>query len=106
MPGAACAPAVDHRGVHPPRAWPFSTWAVVAIIWHLAPESTPMDNTEDIARDLNTWAVDQNFPWRRPEGDLSVAPAVEKLSFAATLQQHPNKMARACLHTGTVPAAP
>ena len=28
----------------PPRAWPFSTWAVLAIMWHLAPEDTPHRN--------------------------------------------------------------
>ena len=25
----------------PPRAWPFSTWAVLAVMWHLAPEDAP-----------------------------------------------------------------
>ena len=46
---------------NPPRAWPLSTWAVFAIIWHLAPQGSPTDNTEDIAQDLHTWPVDQDF---------------------------------------------
>ena len=37
----------------PPRAWPFSTWAVLAIMWHLAPEGTPTSTAEEIARDLH-----------------------------------------------------
>ena len=40
------APAVDHPGVHPTRAWLFCTWAVLAIMWHLAPEGTPTGTTE------------------------------------------------------------
>ena len=35
-----------------------------------------------------------------------MAPGVEGLSLAATLQRHPNKMACAFLQTGTVPATP
>ena len=37
----------------PPRAWPFSTWAVLAVIWHLAPEDAPTGTAEEIARDLH-----------------------------------------------------
>ena len=88
----------------PPRAWRFSTWAVLAIMWHLAPEGTPSGTAEEIARDLHTWPVDQDFPWRRGQGGLPVAPAVEGLSLAATLQRHPEE-ARRFLQTGTVPAA-
>ena len=69
----------------PPGAWPFSTWAVLAIMWHLAREGTPTGSTEEIARDLHTWPVDQDFPWCRPQGSLPVAPAVEGLSLTATL---------------------
>ena len=39
----------------PPRAWPFSTWAVLAVMWHLAPENAPTGTAEQIARDLHTW---------------------------------------------------
>ena len=73
----------------PKRVWPFSTWAVLAITWHVAPEDTPTDNTEDIARVLHCLPADQDFPWCRPKGDLPVALAVEGLSLAATI--HPTK---------------
>ena len=69
----------------PPRAWPLSTWAVLAVMWHLAPEEAPTGTVEDIARDLHAWPVDQDFPWRRPQGGLPVAPAAEGFSLAATL---------------------
>ena len=90
----------------PPRAWPFSLWAVLAVMWHLAPEDTPTGTAEEIARDLHTWPADQDYPWRRPWGGLPVAPAAEGLSRTATLQRHPDKRARHFLQTGTVPAAP
>ena len=90
----------------PPRAWPFSTWAVLAVMWHLAPEDAPTGTAEDIARDLNTWPAAQDYPWRRPRGGLPVAPAAEGLSLAATLQRHPDKQARHFLQTGTVLATP
>ena len=90
----------------PPHAWPSSTWAVLAVMWHLAPEDAPTGTAEDIARDLHTWPADQDYPWRRPQGGLSVAPAAEGLSLAATLQRHPDKKARHFLQTGTVPATP
>ena len=90
----------------PPRVWPFSTWAVLAVMWHLAPEDAPTGSAEEIARDLHTWPADQDYPWRRPRGGLPVAPAAEGLSLAATLQRHPDKRARHFLQTGTVPAAP
>ena len=90
----------------PPRAWPFCTWAVLAVMWHLAPEDAPTGTAEEIARDLHTWPADQDYPWRRPRGGLRVAPAAEGLSLAATLQRHPDKKARHFLQTGTVPATP
>ena len=90
----------------PPRAWPFSTWAVLAVMWHLAPEDAPKGTAEEITRDLHTWPADQDYPWRRPRGGLPVAPTAEGLSLAATLQRHPDKRARHFLQTGTVPAAP
>ena len=90
----------------PPRAWPFSTWAVLAVMWHLAPEDAPTGTAEEIARDLHTWPADQDYPWRRPRGGLPVAHAAEGLSLAATLQRHPDKRACHFLQTGTVPAAP
>ena len=90
----------------PPRAWPFSTWAVLAVMWHLAPEDAPTGTAEEIARDLHTWPADQDYPWRRPWGGLPVATAAEGLSLAATLQRHPDKRARHFLQTGTVPATP
>ena len=90
----------------PQRAWPFSTWAVLAVMWHLAPEDAPTGTAEEIARDLHTWPADQDYPWRRPQGGLPVAPAAEGLSLAATLQRHPDKKARHFLQTGTVPATP
>ena len=88
------------------RAWPFSKWAVLAIMPPLAPEGTPTGTAEEIARDLHTWPVDQDFPWRRLKGGLPVAPAVEGLSLAENLQRHPDEMARPFLQTGTFPAAP
>ena len=90
----------------PPRAWPFSTSAVLAVMWHLAPENAPTGTAEEIARDLHAWAANQDFPWRRPRGGLPVAPAAEGFSLAATLQRHPDKRARHFLQTGTVLAAP
>ena len=91
---------------NPPGAWPFSTWAVLAVMWHLAPEDAPTGTAEDIARDLHTCPADQDYPWRRPRGGLPVAPAAEGLSLAATLQRHPDKQARHFLQTDTVPATP
>ena len=90
----------------PPRAWPFSTWAVLAVMWPLAPEDATTGTVEENARDLHAWPTAQNFPWRRPLGDLSVAPAAEGFSLAATLQRHPDKRAGNFLQTGTFPAAP
>ena len=90
----------------PPRAWPFSTWAVLAVVWHLAPEDAPTGTAEGIARDLHACRADQEFPWRRPQGGLPVAPAAEGFILAATLQRHPDKRARHFLQTGTVGAAP
>ena len=90
----------------PPRAWPLSTLTVVAVRWHLAPEGVPTGKAEEIARDLHAWPADQDFPWRRPQGSLPVAPATEGLRLAATLQRHPDKRACHFLQTGTVLAAP
>ena len=90
----------------PPRAWPFSTWAVLAVMWHLAPEDAPTGTAEEIARDLHTRPAGQDYPWRRPRGGLPVAPAAEGLSLAMTLQRHPDKRARHFLQMGTVSAAP
>ena len=90
----------------PPRAWPFSTCAVLAVMCHLAPEDAPTGTAEELARDLHTWPANQEHPWRRPQGGLPVAPAAEGLSLAATLQRHPDKRASHFLQTGTVPAAP
>ena len=89
----------------PPRAWPFSTWAVLAVMWHPAPEEAPTGTAEEIARDLHTWPAGQDYPWRRPRGGLPVAPAAEGLSLPASFQRHLDKMARHFLQTGTVPAA-
>ena len=58
----------------PLRAWPFSTWAVLAVMWHLAPEDVPTGTAEEIARDLHAWPIGQDLPWRRPRGGLPVAP--------------------------------
>ena len=90
----------------PPRAWPFSTWAVLAVMWHLAPGDAPTGTAEEIARDLHTSPADQDYPWHRHRGGPPVALAAEGLSLAATLQRHPDKRARHFLQTGTVPAAP
>ena len=89
----------------PPRAWPFSTWAVLAVMWHLAPEDAPTGIAEEIARDLHTWLTGLDFPWRRPRGGLPVAPAAEGFSLAVTLQRHPDKRTCHFLQTGTLPAA-
>ena len=89
----------------PPRAWPFSSWAVLAVMWHLAPEDAPTGTAEENARDLHAWPTDQDFPWRRPRGGLPVAPAAEGFSLAAILQRHPDKRACHFLQTGMVPAA-
>ena len=94
IPRAARAPKVDHPGVHP-STWPFSTWAVLAVMWHLASEDAPTGTAEEIARDLHAW----------PQGGLQVAPAAEGFSLAATLQRHPDKRARHFLQTGRVLAA-
>ena len=72
----------------PPRAWPFSTPAVLAVMWHLAPEDAPTGTAEEIAQDLHTWPASQDFPWRRPRGRLPLAPAAEGFSLATTLQRH------------------
>ena len=69
----------------PPRAWHFSTWVVLAVMWHLAPEDAPTGTAEEIVRDLHTWPAGQDFPWRRPRGGPPVAPAAEGFSLAATL---------------------
>ena len=90
----------------PPRTWSFSMWAVLVVMWHLAPENAPTGTAEEIARDLHTWPADQDYSWGRPRGGLAVAPAAEGLSLAATLQRQPDKRARHFLQTGTVPAAP
>ena len=90
----------------PPRAWPFSTWAVLAVMWHLAPEGTPIGTAEDIARELQTWPADQDVSWQRPQGFLPLASAAEGFSLAAILQRQSDKRARHFLQTGTVPAAP
>ena len=89
----------------PPQAWPFSTWPVLAINRHLAPEGTPTVTVEEIARDLNDWPADQDVAWRRPQGGLPAAPTTEGSSLAATLQQYPDKSVGPFLQTGTVPAA-
>ena len=90
----------------PPRAWPISTWAVLDVMWHLAPEGSPTGIRREIARDVHAWPTDQGFPLRRPRGGLPVAPAAEGFSLAATLQRKPDKRARPFLQTGTVPTAP
>ena len=69
----------------PPRAWPFSTWAVLAVMLYLALGEAPTGTAEEIARDLHTWPADQDYPWGRPRGGLQVAPAAEGLSLGATL---------------------
>ena len=89
----------------PQRAWPFSTPAVLAVMWHLAPEDARRGTAEEIARDVHTSPADQDYPWRRPRGGLPVAPVAEGLSLTATLERHPDKRARHFLQTGTVPAA-
>ena len=94
------------RCTSPQRAWPFSTWAVLAVMWHLAPEDAPTETAEEIARHLHTWPAGQDYPWRGPPGGLPVAPAAQGLSLAATLQRHPDKRACHFLQTGLVPAAP
>ena len=90
----------------PPRAWPFSTWAVLDVMWHLPTGGHPHRHRKEIARDLHDWPADQDFPWHRPPGDLPVAPAAEGFGLAATLQQHSDKRVCPFLQTGTVPAAP
>ena len=90
----------------PPRAWPFSTWAVLTVMWHLATEDAPTGTAEEIAQDLHAWPTNQDFPWCRPRGGPPGAPAAEGFSLAATLQGHPDKRARHFLQTSTVPAAP
>ena len=90
----------------PPRAWPFSTWAMLAVMLHLAPEDAPTGTAENIAWDLHAWPADQDFPLRRSQGGLPVAPAAEGYSLVATFQRHPDKRARHYLQTGTVLAAP
>ena len=90
----------------PPRAWPFSTWGLLAVMWHLAPEDAPTGTAEEIAWDLHTWPAGQDYPWCKPRGGLPVGPGEEGLGLAATLQPHHDKRARHFLQMGTVPAAP
>ena len=90
----------------PPRDQHYSTSAKLVILWHLAPEGTPAPNTEDDAPNLHAWPAGQESSWRSPREGLPVAPAVEGLSLAATLQQHPHEMVRPFLQAGIVPAAP
>ena len=90
----------------PPRAWPLSTWAVLGVMWHLAPEDAPTGIAHEIAQDLHAWPADQDFPWRRPQGGIPVEPAAEGFSLAATLQRHPDRRACHFLQTGAVPRAP
>ena len=52
---------------NPQRALPFSTWAVLAIRWHLAPEGTPMGTVEEIARDLHAWPANMDFSGADPK---------------------------------------
>ena len=104
--GCRARPQWTIRVYTTPRSWPFSTWAVLAILWHLAPEGTPTGTAEEIARDLNAWPTDQEFSWRRTKGGLPVAPTAKGFSLAATHEQHPDKRACPFLQTGTVPAAP
>ena len=72
-------------------------------MWHLAPEDAPTGGTCPRPPRL---AGRQDFPWRRPQGGLPVAPAAEGFSLAATLQRHPDKRARHLLQTGMVPPPP
>ena len=62
----------------PPRAWPFSTLAVLAVMWHLAPEDAPTGIGEEIARDPHTGrptgishgaGPGAAFEWRPRRGD-------------------------------------
>ena len=89
-----------------PRAWPFSTWVVLAVMWHQAPQGTPTGNAEEIARDHHAWSADHDFPWRRPQGGLPVAPAAEGFSLPATLQRQPDRRACPFLQTGYGPGRP
>ena len=90
----------------PPRAWPFPTWAVLAVMCHPVAEDAPTGTAEEIAGDLHAWPADRDFTWCRPQGGLPVAPTTEGFSLAATLQRHTDKRARHFLQTGTVPANP
>ena len=104
------------RGAHPqwtikvytpPRAWPFSTWAVLAVMWHLASGGTPTGTAEEIVRDLHAWPADQDFRWHRPHGGHPVAPAAEGFSLAGTLQRHPTRgRATSCRQAGFRPPCP
>ena len=79
---------------------------VFAFMWRLPPEGIPTGTAEEISRDLHAWLADQDFPWRKPQGSLLLAPAAEGFSLATTLQRHPDNRARPFLQTGAVPAAP
>ena len=70
-------------------------------MWHLASESTPTGTAEGIARDLDAWPADTDFPCRRHQGGLQVVPTAEGFSLAATLLQRPNKSPCPFLQTGT-----
>ena len=76
----------------PPLAWPFSTWAILGIMSHLAPEGTTAASTEDTAKEFHTWQIFQDCLWRQPRGDLQVAPVLERLSLTATFKRNPDKM--------------
>ena len=90
----------------PRRALPFSTSAVLAVMWHLAPEGTPTGTAEENVRDLHSWPADEDFHWHRPQSGLPVVPAAEGFSLAATLQRPPDKRARHFLQTGTAAVSP
>ena len=90
----------------PPQAWPFSTWAVLAFMWHLAPEGTLKGTAEEISGTSTPGRPTTTSPgadpkvasWWRPRGRISAS--------RQPTQQHPDKGTRPFLQTGTVPGAP
>ena len=113
VPGVVHASRVRRARPHwtiqvytPPRAWPFSTWAVLVIMWHLAPEGTPGGSPEEIARDLHPGRPTRTSPGADPKAVSQWRPRQRGSALRRPSTDTPTRGARPFLQTGMVPAAP